>query len=103
MEIQNIDHNELSKQLEIEALNSKKYITFKAFIGANMKNPISSLELCDPNAYQMIQIMCVLKHTLDDLAQTYPELYAEVLRANVSATVHKEVSTFDEEDIDDMN
>ena len=63
-EVVGMNHKEYQKQMEEQARKSKEFIVFKTFIGGDMDNPVSSLEIGDANACQMITIMCVLKHTL---------------------------------------
>lgn len=102
-EIVGIDHKEYQKQMEEQARKSKEFIVFKTFIGGDMDNPISSLEMGQANALQMIHIMAVLKTNLEELIKQYPELYAEVLNAHIDVDVHKKIIDLDEEDIDGIN
>lgn len=102
-EVVGMNHREYQKQMEEQARKSKQFIAFKTFIGGDMDNPVSSLEIGDANALQMIHIMCVLKHTLEELIKEYPELYAEVLNAHIGVDIHKKVVDLDEEDIDNIN
>lgn len=102
-EVVGMNHKEYQKQMEEQARKSKQFIVFKAFIGGDMDNPVSSLELGDANAFQMITIMCVLKHTLEDLIKKYPELYAEVLKTDTEVNVFEGIEDLDTEDIDGIN
>lgn len=88
-EVFKIDHDEMQHQMEIEAIKSKKFIHFKTFIGAGMENPVSRMSMGNATALQMIQIMCVLKHTLEELAIQYPELYAEALQTQINTSTYK--------------
>jgi hypothetical protein len=102
-EVVGMNHKEYQKQMEEQARKSKEFIVFKTFIGGEMDNPISSLEIGQANALQMIHIMAVLKTNLEELIKQYPELYAEVLRANIGVNKHQRIVDLDEEDIDDIN
>ena len=102
-EVVGMNHKEYQKQMEEQARKSKQFIVFKTFIGGDMDNPMSSLEIGDANALQMIHIMAVLKTNLEELIKQYPELYAEVLNAHIGVDVHKKIIDLDEEDIDDIN
>ena len=102
-EIVGIDHKEYQKQMEEQALKSKSYIKFKAFIGGDMDNPVSSMEMNNANVFQMITIMAVLKDTLEELIKQYPELYAEVLNTDVDVQSYDGLPENDEENIDDIN
>ena len=101
-EVVGMNHKEYQKQMEEQARKSKQFIVFKTFIGGDMDNPISSLEIGDANAFQMITIMAVLKTNLEELIKQYPELYAEVLNAHIGVDVHKKIIDLDREDIDDI-
>lgn len=101
-EVVGVNHKEYQKQMEEQARKSKEFIVFKTFIGGDMDNPVSSLEIGNANALHMIHIMAVLKTNLEALIKEYPELYAEVLRANISVDVHKKIVDLDEENIDDI-
>ena len=101
-EVVGMNHKEYQKQMEEQARKSKEFIVFKTFIGGEMDNPISSLEIGQANAFQMITIMCVLKHTLEELIKKYPELYAEVLETHTEVNVFEEIEDLDEENIDDI-
>lgn len=102
MEIKRIDHNELFKQMEEEVLKSEHYVMFKAFVGADMDNPMANTSMHSATAYQMIQLICALKHSLDELAKIYPELYEEAMKAEVIARTHTENRYEDKEDVDDV-
>lgn len=102
MEIKRIDHNELFKQMEEEAIKSKHYVMFKAFVGGDMDNPMANTSMHSATAYQMIQLICALKHSLDELAKIYPELYEEAMNAEVIARTHTENSSENKNNIDDI-
>ena len=65
-EVVGMNHKEYQKQMEEQARKSKEFIVFKTFIGGDMDNPISSLEMGQANALQMIHIMAVLKTNLEE-------------------------------------
>ena len=99
-EIVGINHKEYQKQMEEQALKSKSYIKFKAFIGGDMDNPAASMEMSNASAFQMITIMAVLKDTLEELIRQYPELYAEVLSTDIDVQSYDVFPENDEENID---
>ena len=88
-EVVGMNHKEYQNQMEAQARKSKQFIVFKTLIGGDMDNPISSLEIGQATALQMIQIMAVLKHTLEELTIQYPELYAEALQTQVNTNTYK--------------
>lgn len=102
-EIVGIDHKEYQKQMEEQALKSKNYIRFNAFIGGDMDSPMSSMEINNANVFQMITIMAVLKDTLEELIKQYPELYAEVLNTDIDVQSYNVFPKNDEENIDGIN
>lgn len=102
-EIVGIDHKEYQKQMEEQALKSKNYIKFNAFIGGDMDSPMSSMAINNASVFQMITIMAVLKDTLEELIKQYPELYAEVLNTDVNVQSYGVLPENDEENIDGIN
>lgn len=88
-----MEHKNYFEKAEDYTMKSDNHVRFKVFMGGELDEPLSCLEMGNTTEYQIINLIVVLKDTLEELKEDYPKLYKEALRTKTS---HETYTTVEE-------